>query len=180
MPVVTSEFVVGEDIASFDREAFRAGLLSLFPHATKIQVDTSTAGSVRVIARIVMPDVTAANDAVRSIRQTNASALSDALGTQISEPPVAVSANEMFAAPTPPMPPHAPPLAPGVTLIQTTGELRAALASVSPGKDASFLLAAGHHFALDGTELSLARNTRVSIFSGMIGGFAGVSPCEPL
>jgi hypothetical protein len=106
--VMKAGFKVAGDVATFDQDAFRAGLLTMFPQASSVAL-TVTPGSVNVEARLIMPSRNAALSAQTTLVSTPPSTLSANLGApvQMTTPPVIQK--EQIEAPSPPPPAPPPP-----------------------------------------------------------------------
>lgn len=107
--VVALSMVVAGDLSSFNWTAFRSHLLALVPAATQAVI-TTTAASVRVDARLVMPsqaEATAAAISLAALANTTMG-LSAALGVAIEASDEVTVLTELLQAPSPP--PPSPPL----------------------------------------------------------------------
>ena len=132
--MVTVAFTLAGDIASFDKEAFRASLLKFLGEGVENIEVTIEAGSVVVTTRVIM-----SSDAGAAIVSSSLSASSPAqlanlsaeLNITIDEAPVVAVATQVVEAPLPPAPPRPPsqpPFSPGVFLVASTADLRDAVA----------------------------------------------------
>ena len=119
-PILTTAFSLSGTVDSFDADAFREGLLHLFPAATEAVIDSVTAGSVHVGVRLVFANVSTAAQGAMTLTAVPLPTLSATLNvTVVSVPAAPVLTTERIDAPSPP-PPPSPPARPPPSPPQTS------------------------------------------------------------